>query len=63
MYYALQRIRPYLRKQFPAKILELLLMIRLIFVIFKDMSYNSYLVSCVDDKQLWADIVKDGYGM
>jgi len=27
----------------------------------KDFSYNSYLVSCLDDKKLWNDIVKDGY--
>lgn len=28
----------------------------------QDMSHNSYLVSCADDKQLWSDLVKEGYG-
>jgi len=26
-----------------------------------DASYNSYLVSCLDDKKLWQDLVKEGY--
>ncbi|XP_057300521.1 PAX-interacting protein 1-like isoform X2 [Hydractinia symbiolongicarpus] len=29
--------------------------------VLKDQTYNSYLVSCMDDKKLWNDVVKEGY--